>query len=626
MRFHLPRGPLVLAGVLALINLHCSVFRPVGDLISDGYENTVAYFNSYYNAARIFDEAEREVLDHERTVRMRQGLVDRHVDPPASAKAKFSTVIDKCSNILSFQPRSALVDDALLLIGKSYFYQGEFVKAERKFIELLSLDLSESLSLEARLWKLKTLAKLGRDEEVREEGTHLAADAVRNGEEDIVGEVWMMVGQARARNGEFEGAITAFENARNESEDEDLQGAAQFLLADALAQQGKKELAADAYLKVREYSDIGELFLPAGLRGLEMLREAEAYDRCLEVAELLREDYRFQGRLSYIDLETGRVLRALGRTKEAMDIFVRLDTTNAKTEVGVQAAFEQGTMYEERGDYRSAQAAYTRATTYPVPVVATEARRKASAFDRYHALLAARAIRDTLMDKLASGKADSSFGPGAKDSLLALQAVNAYEIAELFYADLGAEDSARTWYSIAVRGLADSVRVPRACYILAELTPDHADSLLSRVLEYPGSPYAPLAASRLGMQPEPERIDPASGLYAEIEGQIESGDYASAVRRLRALMRDHAESPYAAKSLYALGWLYEHRLGRPDSALLCYTTVMERYGNTRFAQAVRDRLEPRSKQQPLELKETVPDEKLRREEQTRPRPTGREIR
>lgn len=621
MRFSTPRVPLALAGVLALINLHCSVFGPVGNLISGGYENTVAYFNSYYNAARIFDEAEQEVLDHERTVRMQQGMIDRHLDPPGSAKSKFNTVIDKCSNILSFQPRSALVDDALLLIGKSYFYQGEFVKAERKFMELLSLELSESLALEARLWKLKTLAKLGRNEAVLEEGTRLAADAVRNGEQDIVGEVWMTVGQAHARNRAFGEAVTAFEHARDQSEDEELQGTAQFLLADALAQQGKKELAAEAYLKVREYSDIGELFLPAGLRALEMLREVKAYDKSLEVADLLREDYRFQGRLKYIDLETGRVLRALGRTREAMDIFVRLDTTSVKTDVGVQAAFEEGGVYEERGDYLSAQAAYTRATTYPVPGMIGEARQKAAAFDRYHKLLAARAMRDSVLSK-----ADSSLGAGAKDSLLALQAINAYEIAELFYAELGVEDSARTWYSLAVRGLTDSVRVPRAYYILAELTPHQADSLLARVLEYPRSPYAPLAGSRLGMEPERERRDPAAGLYAAIEEQIEAGDYASAVHRLRALTRDYAESPYAAKSLYALGWLYEHRLGQPDSALVCYTTVKERYGNTRYAQAVRDRLEPRGRQQSIELREAAPDERLPREEQNKPRPTGREIR
>lgn len=51
--------PLILIAFL-LLSPGCAVFRPVGEVIADGYENTVAYFNSYYNAKNLFDDADRK--------------------------------------------------------------------------------------------------------------------------------------------------------------------------------------------------------------------------------------------------------------------------------------------------------------------------------------------------------------------------------------------------------------------------------------------------------------------------------------------------------------------------------------------------------------------------------------
>jgi hypothetical protein len=56
------------------------------------------------------------------------------------------------------------------------------------------------------------------------------------------------------------------------------------------------------------------------------------------------------------------------------------------------------------------------------------------------------------------------------------------------------------------------------------------------------------------------------------------------------IVRDHAGSPYAAKSAYTLGWIYEHRLQKSDSALAQYKALVEHFGSTRYAAAVRGRI------------------------------------
>jgi len=81
-----------------------------------------AYFNTFYNAKTYFNAAEREYKKEGKlTPKIRQN---------------YNKVIEKCSKILEFYPRSKYVDDAVFLTALSYKRLGERVKAEKKFKEL----------------------------------------------------------------------------------------------------------------------------------------------------------------------------------------------------------------------------------------------------------------------------------------------------------------------------------------------------------------------------------------------------------------------------------------------------------------------------------------------------------
>ena len=41
--------------LLSLSQSGCSVFSAIGGWFSDSYDDTIAYFNAYYNAKRLFD-------------------------------------------------------------------------------------------------------------------------------------------------------------------------------------------------------------------------------------------------------------------------------------------------------------------------------------------------------------------------------------------------------------------------------------------------------------------------------------------------------------------------------------------------------------------------------------------
>ena len=169
---------------------------------------------------------------------------------------------------------------------------------------------------------------------------------------------------------------------------------------------------------------------------------------------------------------------------------------------------------------------------------------------------------------------------------------------ELFYIDIENPDSAVFWYKEALKGIDDSVRTPRITYILAELALSNAsrgygdgNALLRSIIEtYPKSVYAMRAKIQLGVPLEPSESDDSGMLYKKAEATIDSGNYSQAISTLKKITSDFPLSPFAAKSAYTVGWLYEHRLSQPDSALNQYTVLLQTYSSSPYAARVRPRI------------------------------------
>ncbi len=581
------------APLIFLISLvsGCSVFRPVGNAVSDGYENTVAYFNSYYNASRLFDEAEDEILAAESKRRGTEGFSGRRATPSGAPMNKLNAVIDKCSNILSFQPGSALVDDALLLIGKSYFYQTEFLKSERKFSELISLTPDGPLALEASLWRSKTLLELKDDEGGLPETRLLIQKSLASDEEEIAGEANLILGTFLAKRGDSEEAIAAYGEAVRLSGNDVVKTTAQFRIGEVLMSLGNFSAAADAFFLAGEFADESGLYIASHQMAIKALRASGQIERALEANQNLSDDYRSAGHEKSIAFERASILYERGDQEEAIGLFTMIDTTEGKSALASKAAFELGRIHEAAGDYQRAQGSYARATSFPVPEIFATAREKAGAFSRYLVLKSQRAKRDSLLWSFEGGLTDSLRPKLNPDSLRTLQAVNAYDLAEVFYADLQRPDSAEAWYRTALDGLNDSTRTPRILFILAEFSKDGSEQLYRTIINsFPRSPFAVRAKLKLGLQEE-SVVDSASFVYRNAEDHIEAGEFQKAISQFKEIARTYPESPFAAKGAYAIGWIYEYRLHQPDTALSYYRSLVEHFGTSPYARVVRRKIQ-----------------------------------
>lgn len=582
----------------------CAILSTVGDVIANAYGNTVAYFNVYYNANKIFVEAETELFEAEKVNRSKGLPSLAEAGVPAALKQKFNVVIDKCSNILAFHSNSALVDDALFLIGKSYYYQAEYVKAERKFTELLAQYPGSDMRLESHLWLLRSMAKLNRHEDVLQQVPLFIESAEKDSE--LVGEAYLIMGFSYEAMNDLPKAIEYYEKGAELTEDDNLRANGQKALADLFFRTDEYKLAAAAYLKLRVMAPDPYMEYTALLQTSKSYRMLGNYDASLHLVDDLLDDFRFNQYMDVILLERARVLAARGEYQDAAAEYVRVDTTYSRTEAGARAAFERAQLLEDKvGDYSAAWVAYARAGVGTIAELSANGRRKSNAFNKYFESRKEIVRLDSLIAFEAdrSGKSDSAATKSVTqvlnaDSLAQLRAKVCYTLGELFYSELNQIDSSLASYHQAIEVYQDSTVTPRAFFVLADIArvaPQKSAKTSKQWYQllagrYPHSLYGIEARKLIGELVVTKQSDPAANLYRDAELKVESARFKEAIQDLQQLKDLYPTSSFAAKSLYTTGWVYEHRLLQPDSALVYYKLLLERYGNSLYAFAVKPKV------------------------------------
>lgn len=589
------RSPLSVIPLLVLLTLQfegCALFSALGDSISHAYTNTVAYFNVYYNAKRLFDEAEGEILSAEKTHRASRDRPEPTV--PGGARQKLNTVIDKCSNILAFHSASSMVDDALLLIGKSYYYQGEYVKAERKFAELFAQFPTSNLIHEAQVWYLRSLAQLKRYPDIFRDAPLFLAGLQKANRKELAGDVYLILGSVHeeARNimtaiGNYQLAVALLSEPTKKAE-------AQKALADLYFANRDFRNSTAAYRRLLDIAPDEFFEYDALLSIAKAYRAQKNYDASLQTLNELLDDFRFQQRRDAVLLERARVLAERGDIAEALDEYEYADTTFARTEVGARAAFEKGELLERLGDYDGAWKAYAKAGTGPVAALASEARRKSQGFNKYFELHKTRAYLDSLKNVWEAG----DHGRLNLDSLRKEEARVSYGLGEVFYSDIPHVDSTVYYYTRALELFEDSISAPRAMYVLSDIVRAHPgktsltwEEWQNRLAStYPSSSYGLEVRRLMGETLDTPGVDPAEQQYRLAERKIDSQLYREAIRDLKSIASGYPKSSYASKSLYTIGWIFENHLGFADSALAYYRIVVEEHPGTQYAEVVKRKL------------------------------------
>jgi len=589
-------------------------------------ESLAAYFNTYYNARRLFSEAENELLS-QRDAKQTHNPLLAPFAIQSGTRQKLTTVIEKCSKLLQYHPQSSLVDDALMMIGKSYYYQNDYQKAERKFIELLDGFPESDLVFESQWLLVQTYYKMNDKPNAAKAANTLIDASTKAGEEDFPSRAYFVLAQIEVDAGTISEAAKYYQFAADRGTTSEERAFANRNLGEMLYQMENYKGAANAYRQSYEASSdyVSEVRARLGLA--RTFSKAGQYDASLDELEELRSNANNKDFFGEIDLEIANTYRDMNDLANAVAQYAFVDTTYVRTEVSANSYYQLGLLYETMlFQYDSARAAYNKgvAEFAQAKVTALLAQRaeylnkyfrylaEIAKYDSMRAALLAAQTRSQAAEHDTASRDSAQHGPVTGplgdtrttavfplDSLEARLAYYKTELGGLFYSTIGVTDSAEAWYRGLLRDHPGSIYVPRALFTLAQIysqdsamAPGISDSLYREIVaRFPETEFAAESRRLLGDSSPIATRHEVAALYAEAEKLLQKGMTLAAIDTFKSVVHRYASSPLASKAQYAIGWVYEQVRSEMDSAIVNYRKLVTLYPSSEYAQAVRPRLD-----------------------------------
>jgi len=279
-------------------------------------ENFSTYFNTYFMAQEDFETA----LIQYRNATLssyNKKLDSLNITPQIASetKEKLNKVIERASKVIQLHKSSKFLDDAVLLIGKSYFLLGDYLQAERKFNEFLT-NLSQSeLYDEAMYYLGVTKLKIRKTDEAKIILKNLLKNAKDN---EVRSETAQELGIDAFVNKNYQDAITYFKQSIDLTSDKDNKAVKQFILARIYSLYEPVKAAAE-FDKVLDYSSDFDLAFYARLNYSKALDNQKGFAKANEELDDLRRKYREVPEYKQLaELELANNLYSQKKYKEAM--------------------------------------------------------------------------------------------------------------------------------------------------------------------------------------------------------------------------------------------------------------------------------------------------------------------
>jgi tetratricopeptide (TPR) repeat protein len=190
-----------------------------------------------------------------------------------------------------------------LLIGKAYFYRGEYFAAIQKFQELRTLDGTGRYGQEAVFWQSRTLYEMGN----HLEAIQFTEQALLEGEwiPSIESKTALILAEHHTIAGDITTAVDLLTLTIEQFDDDRLRPRAQFLFAQMLEQEGDYGFAAEVYRDVANSKTIFDLQYLARKNQAAALRKLGEREASLDILTEMFDDDKFRDQFPEIRLEIG---------------------------------------------------------------------------------------------------------------------------------------------------------------------------------------------------------------------------------------------------------------------------------------------------------------------------------
>jgi len=414
--------------------VHASLFFLVIALSSCGvWTNFSTYFNTYYNAKTLFDRVEEEVLKQKKDIfafretltqgtqftspivsqpssqfgaqntspvvsqpssqfgtqqQTQTGLqsgVQSGVQLSGSLSQDLTRVIEKCSKILQYESGSSYFPDALFMTGKAFYYQSEYARAQRKFIELAGLE-NTKYQLENKLWLAKTHLQLHNFDEGLRLIDEVKKEALKEDEEKLFNDAAITSIAFFEFREEYQKAINECTYYLNVSKDDETNALVSYQLGKIYLLLNDKENALKAFVDVLKYSPTFDTEFQSRLEHAKLLKELKRVEESESELNNIRYAGKFKNYVDQVMIELGQIYYEKNETKLAVDIFREVDSTFKMNPTSGIAQSKLGEIYKIKfRDYDSSYKYYNKVVASLAPVdIKTESIKHTKDFDKYY--------------------------------------------------------------------------------------------------------------------------------------------------------------------------------------------------------------------------------------------------
>lgn len=638
----------ILISIYFLLLSGCS--GSIGEFFSERYQNVMGYFNTYYNAKKIFDEALIE-LKKNPSKDLDTNYFAQYF-PNASVKTKFNIVLEKASKILQYYPKSKWFDDALMMIGEIYYYQEENDLAIRKFEELIDNFPESKYYWRAHILYARTLYNA---EEYDNAISYIdkILPAVISKDQDAAIELYLLKAQILYEQNQYDKSINSLSESLKIDGDEYLLALTSYLKGRIHEVIREYDAAKNAYMSVLDYDPDKNLEFKAKLSYAKMLRELGEYKKALEYFSDMRDDNLLQANLSYIDLEIARTYEKMGDLERAIYQYELVDSLYKNTDASAKSFYYRGIMYENIFDFPEAKFYYDKARSeFPQSEITNSAQKKSEILSKiiqikndllsYDSLFLKLADTTKSKDTIPSYQMDSSKeilstasidtsgmmldtlikGDNitleedvledplenkdlnrptpvklfihtniTPDSLLFLKTKAQMELATIYFLELGLLDSAEFWFNEVINSK-NNIYAPKSYYSLIEINrqkglQDKVNFYYDVLLsDYPNSEYTFAAKKLKGGSVDEINKSKLEPIYEKALAALENKKTLEAIKLLKEICPVDTNSEFCVKSLYTIGWVFENILNNNDSAKYYYKILIDKYSQSLYASAV----------------------------------------
>jgi TolA-binding protein len=345
------------------------------------WSDFTTYFNIYYDTADCFEQAEQIIKDQKKDL-----FSNEEVPIPGTAGQLLNKVIEKASKILQFHSQSSFVDNALLLLGKSLYYQKDYLKAMRKFQELITTQPNSSFILESQLWIGKSQLRLRQFDAALKTLDNVRNEAVSKNESDIYEEAYLEEIKYKVMTEEYDQAISLMNEFLKVSDNDVINAKVSFELGKLHYKQNHPQDAVNAFQNVSNYSPTYDLVLDNRIELAKALRKNGDPQKALDIMQNIRKESKYSDSYHRIDLEIALSLIDLKKMDEGIQALVKIDTSFANTVSAGLARFELGKIFENKIPiYDSAYTYFMKASmsTGTDPKLLAVANEKTALFKKY---------------------------------------------------------------------------------------------------------------------------------------------------------------------------------------------------------------------------------------------------